>query len=295
MFNPGELLENVLNVIEKRIKEDINADILADTFGLSSIHLQRLFKFAFKQPLGSYIRSRRLSASLESLLYSGSTVIDIAMEYGFDYEQSYIRTFKREFGVTPGDLRKTGQIGKITPPLHIFDANKLGDSVIFGPDIVMVPQFWAVGKKHRIPFRDSLTLAPKAARQFWDNDRMVIRNAVHPKVYIGLTRTADNGADYSWYLSSIQVKNPENLPAGFDKDIFDTSLCAKFSYIGRHHYYDINREIAGKMYEAIDNFINDRHQKYNRPSSDVYFEKIDTGSYDGTFCQLEWFTPISEK
>jgi AraC family transcriptional regulator len=42
-------------------------------------------------------------------------IVDIAIEYGFDYEQSYIRSFKREFGITPGSLRKNGQIVKTTP------------------------------------------------------------------------------------------------------------------------------------------------------------------------------------
>ena len=37
MQKPGDLLESVLNEIEKRIKEDINADFLADNI---SIYLQ---------------------------------------------------------------------------------------------------------------------------------------------------------------------------------------------------------------------------------------------------------------
>jgi AraC family transcriptional regulator len=106
MQKPGELLESVLNEIEKRIKENINADFLADNVDLSSIHLQRLFKFAFNQSIGAYIRSRKLTASLESLFTTNSKLVSIALEYGFDYEQSYVRSFKREFGVTPGIIRK---------------------------------------------------------------------------------------------------------------------------------------------------------------------------------------------
>jgi hypothetical protein len=36
MQKPGVLLEKVLNEVEKRIKENVNADILADNLGLSS-------------------------------------------------------------------------------------------------------------------------------------------------------------------------------------------------------------------------------------------------------------------
>jgi len=295
MLKPYELLDNVLLEVEERIKKDLNADTLAENFALSSVHLQRLFKFAFKQPLGAYIRSRKLTASLKELLNTDSNILDIAMEYGFDYEQSYIRAFKREFGLPPGELRRTKQIVKVTAPFYLVDSNKLGDSIIFGPDIVMVPQFHVIGKRHTIPIRDSITLAPKAAKQFWENERSLIANAVNPNVYIGLTKTADKDADYSYYLPSVQVKTLENIPQGCDSDTFDASLCARFSYIGQHHYYEINRNIAKGMYDAIVKFVSDEHEKYIWPCSNIYFEKIDIDAYDGTFCQMEWFTPVSKK
>jgi len=295
MLKPYELLNNVLLEVEERIKEDLYADTLAEDFALSSVHLQRLFKFAFKQPLGAYIRSRKLTASLQDLLNTDANVVDIAMDYGFDYEQSYIRAFKREFGLSPGKLRKTKQIVKATAPIHLVDANKLGDSIIFGPDIVMVPQFHVIGKRCEIPICDSITLAPKTAIHFWENERALIGNAVNPNVYIGLTRAAEKDAGYSYYLPSVQAKSLKKIPQGFDSDTFDASLCARFRYIGQHHYYDLNRNIAKGMYDAIVKFVSDENDKYTWPCSSIYFEKIDSDACNGTFCQLEWFTPISEK
>jgi AraC family transcriptional regulator len=99
MFKPFELLENVLIEIENGIKYGINANELAEIYSLSTTHLQRLFKFAFNQTIGCYIRSRRLAASLDDLLKTDCKILDIALDYGFDYEQSFIRAFKREFGV----------------------------------------------------------------------------------------------------------------------------------------------------------------------------------------------------
>jgi len=116
-----DLLKNVLTDIEEGIKEGVNADTLAKKYTLSSSHLQRLFKSTFKQPIGTYIRSRKLTASLESLLNTNSTLVNIALDYGFEYEQSYVRSFKREFGVTPGIIRRTGQTVKVTPPLNLHD------------------------------------------------------------------------------------------------------------------------------------------------------------------------------
>ena len=79
MLKPYELLENILLDIEKGIKNGINIDALADKFTLSERHLRKLFKFAFNQSLGSYIHSRKLTASLDDLLYTNLKIINIAI------------------------------------------------------------------------------------------------------------------------------------------------------------------------------------------------------------------------
>jgi AraC family transcriptional regulator len=294
MQKPGILLESVLNEIENRIKEDINADFLANRLGFSSVHLQRLFKFAFKHPLGSYIRSRKLTASLENLFNTNAKMVEIALDYGFEYEESYIRSFKREFGVTPGIARKTHQIVKVTPPFNLFGAKSFENGIIFEPEIVMVPQFHVIGRKHQIPYSDSINMAPKAAKHFWANDRMKITNPINPNVYIGLTRTAGINAHYTWYLPSIQVQTLKNIPEGLEGYTFTPSLCAMFCYIGQHHYFDINRNKAKNMYSAIEKFFDCEYGCEFSRVSDIYFEKIDTETYDGDYCQMEWFTPIKK-
>jgi AraC family transcriptional regulator len=120
MRNPNDVLEGVLSEIENSLKGDINADALADKFFLSSIHLQRLFRQMFNQSIGAYIRSRKLSASIGDLLYSRLNVQNIALEYGFSFEQTYILSFRREFGFTLGDLRRNRQLVKTTPSLQSF-------------------------------------------------------------------------------------------------------------------------------------------------------------------------------
>jgi len=120
MCKPNDVLEDVLDTIENSLKDGINADALADEFSLSSVHLQRLFKQTFKKPIGTYIRSRKLSSSIWDLLYSGLNVQDIALDYGFSYEQAYILSFRREFGFTPGDLRRNRHLVKTTPSLQPF-------------------------------------------------------------------------------------------------------------------------------------------------------------------------------
>jgi len=295
VLRPFDLLENVLIEIEKGIKEDINTGIIADKYELSEGHLRRLFRFAFKQSIAGYIRSRRLSSSLDELLKTDENILDIALNYGYSFEQSYIRAFKEEFGILPGELRKTGKILKVKPPLNLFDENKLKEGVLFGPEIVMVPKFFIAGISQIIPYDESITLAPKAAIKFWENDKKHINNIINPNVYIGLTCNINNEANNSEYITSVQVKNIDNIPQGFKSYTFNSCLCARFRYIGQHHYYDINRHIAEDMYKIIWKFANDKHQKIILLNDKIYFEKVDIDCYDGKYCQMEWFAPVVEK
>jgi AraC family transcriptional regulator len=294
MYETGVLLENVLNEIENRIKEDINADYLADNLGISSVHLQRLFRFAFKQPIGAYIRSRKLTESLEDLLSTNNKLLSIALDYGFEYEQSFLRAFKQEFGITPGIYRRTHRIVKVTPPINLIGAKLFENGIMFEPEVVMIPHFHIIGRNHKIPHNKSISIAPKVAKLFWENDRDNMLNIIDSNVYFGLTRTSGADADYSWYMPSIQVKSLKDIPEGLEGYTFNRSLCVKFRYIGEHHYYEINRNRAKRMYSAIEKFFDCEYGQRFSKINGVYFEKIDTKLYDGRFCQMEWFAPIKK-
>jgi AraC family transcriptional regulator len=294
-MKPYLLLENILVDIEEGLKDNITANILSEKYEYSEIHLRRLFSFAFNKPISGYIRSRTLSESLNDLLNTDKNIIDIALEYGFGYENSYNRSFKREFGLSPGNLRKSRQIVKIQPPLYLFDENKLDDNALFGPEFVLVPQFHIIGKPHHIPFEISIKTAPAVAKLFVENELIKIKNAINPDVYIGFTHKINYEKKYSEYLPSVQARNLSVIPDGLSGVTFNTSMCARFRYIGQHHYYDINREIAVKMYSAIEKYICNKNAKYSLLRDKIYFERVDRSQYDGNYCQMEWFTPVAEK
>ena len=294
MSDSFKLLERVLLEIEENIKTDLTAESLAQTVSISSAHLQRLFKFACDRPIASYIRSRKLASSLEALLKTDFRIIDIANEHGFNYEQTFIRAFKREFGVTPGEARSSKEAIKVTPPMRFLEKNKIRQGVLFGPDIVMVPQFHLIGRRHIIPIDERRDLAPEAAKQFWFNDRETISGSIDgDNIYIGLTRPLNSSSTF--YLPSVMVSAIKNVPEGLDADTFPASLCLRFHYIGRHNIFDLNIEVASAMYKAIDEYFNDENSEYSILEEKFYFEKIYKANYDGTYCQMEWFTPVTEK
>jgi hypothetical protein len=49
------------------------------------------------------------------------------------------------------------------------------------------------------------------------------------------------------------------------------------------------------MYNAIKKFAQDEDAKYELLNDKIYFEMMDSRLYDGTYCQMEWYTPVCEK
>jgi AraC-like DNA-binding protein len=85
---------------------DLDISRVSAISGYSRWYLQRLFKKFCGINLGTYIRYRRLSRSCIALKQSNAKVLDIAMDYGFNSQQSYTRAFKEFIGVSPLKFRK---------------------------------------------------------------------------------------------------------------------------------------------------------------------------------------------
>ena len=294
MIKPFDLLMGILNDIEERLKDDISADTLAAKYSLSSSHLQRLFHFTFGQSIGTYIRLRKLSASIEDLLNTDLNVLSIALEYSLGYEQSYIRAFKREFGITPGELRKKGQIIKIKPPLQLFDSNKFNDGISFGPDFVMIPKFFTIGKKYKIPISEQYILPPILMNHFYNNERKEIKNPIEQNEIICISTAAEKNADYCYFMPSVHVKSLDEIPDGFDTFTFQSSLCARYHFVGPEetqlNIFEIKRNFL-----FIDDFIKSINQNYLHKRKEITIDRIYPSAYAGKYKLWEWFTPVVRK
>jgi len=159
----------------------------------------------------------------------------------------------------------------------------------------MVSQFFVIGKHHQIPGCNVADLAPKIAMEFWNNESKLIKNTVNPNIFIGLARNYNKGKGFTDYITSIPVKNLDVIPHGLNSDIFESSLCARFRYIGQHHYFDFTAEKMQSMYQEIWKFYSNEQEKYALLNDKVYFQKVDISQYNGIYCQMEVFIPVEEK
>ncbi|ANI82349.1 helix-turn-helix domain-containing protein [Kosakonia oryzae] len=107
MNHRKELIINVIAWINRNIQSPMKIDDVAARSGYSKWHLQRLFFAETGQNLGQFIRERKLSLIAEQLITSNESLINLAMKYGFDSQQSLTRAFHKKYQLPPHKYRKT--------------------------------------------------------------------------------------------------------------------------------------------------------------------------------------------
>ena len=92
-----ETIATCINFVENNLNNTISLDDISTQTGVSKYYLHRMFKSLTGESIIDYFQSRKLTESIKELVNTNKRIIDIAMDYGFDYEQSYIRAFRKRF------------------------------------------------------------------------------------------------------------------------------------------------------------------------------------------------------
>lgn len=101
-----EKMKLILKYIENNYMNRITIAEVAGEVGLSQSHFMKYFKNTMGTSFIDYLNEYRLTMASRLLLSSDSTILNIAVEVGFDNLSYFNRTFKRRFGQTPSAYRK---------------------------------------------------------------------------------------------------------------------------------------------------------------------------------------------
>ncbi len=107
--------------MEKNLTQPLSLTHIADRAGYTKWHLQRSFKEITGQTLFSYVQGRRLSRAAVELRLTNRSIIDVAIEYRFESQQTFTRAFKKRFLLTPRiyRCRREWNMFGINPPLFL--------------------------------------------------------------------------------------------------------------------------------------------------------------------------------
>ena len=118
-MNWMQSLTKAIEYIESNLTHEITVNDVAKHVYASNAHYQRVFSLATGITIGDYIRNRRLSLAGQDLLYSMNKIIDVAMKYQYDSQESFTKAFTRFHGITPNSARKHSNSLKYFRPLTI--------------------------------------------------------------------------------------------------------------------------------------------------------------------------------
>ncbi len=100
------IIQKTIKYIENNLQEDLTLEIIARFAGFSKYHYHRIFQKEVGVSISEYIRYRRIANSASLLLYTDQKIIDIALFYRFESQESYTRSFKRYYNLPPGQYRQ---------------------------------------------------------------------------------------------------------------------------------------------------------------------------------------------
>lgn len=97
----------VLNYIQVNYAdEQLTLTLLSNITGIDSSYLSKLFKEKYSYTIPEYISKTRIENAKEHLKHTQYSIGEIAEKNGFLNSNSFIRTFKRSEGITPGAYRE---------------------------------------------------------------------------------------------------------------------------------------------------------------------------------------------
>ncbi|EOX8380400.1 helix-turn-helix domain-containing protein [Salmonella enterica] len=155
------VVNDILAFIEEKLESELRIETIVEYSGYGRRYTQTLFKKYVRLPVGQYIRERRLTRAAMLLHLTQMPLIDIALRFQFDSQQSFSREFKKLTGCTPLQYRRSEQwdfrhllpsrtVNEKTPaPLEV---KLIAGGDIFGFCVSREEELFSRGSKYRLGY-----------------------------------------------------------------------------------------------------------------------------------------------
>lgn len=111
-----EVLNDILVHVQANLEQDLALGSLARRARLSLFHFEREFSRMVGETVKRYTQRLRLERAAIRLLLHRSSVLDIALDCGFQGPETFARAFRRRFGLSPRSYRQRGFPRQRRPP-----------------------------------------------------------------------------------------------------------------------------------------------------------------------------------
>lgn len=107
-MNYTQLINKAEDYIERNLESTITLPELSHALGISKYHFHRIFKEFSSETLHHFITRIKMERSAMYLVVNTSiSITEIAHKYGYADTSSYIRAFRKHYGISPLRFRNS--------------------------------------------------------------------------------------------------------------------------------------------------------------------------------------------
>lgn len=100
------IAEKVVYIVQTEYDQDLSLDIVAERLHYSPTYLSKIFKKEYGMNFLEYLMQFRLQLAKQWLQETNMTIKEISEKLRYTNSQNFIRFFKKNVGMTPGEYRK---------------------------------------------------------------------------------------------------------------------------------------------------------------------------------------------
>lgn len=124
-------IQAALDYIEVNLCEELTLDKISKVVGFSKFYFHRTFQKEVGISIYEYIRKRRLANAASAILNTSASILEIALTYHFESQESFTRAFKSVYQLPPGRYRSAIK-DLIIGGISMDKQNKIKDWIITG-------------------------------------------------------------------------------------------------------------------------------------------------------------------
>ena len=106
-FESNSMLDEISDYIKKHLNENLSVKNICSHFYISKNALYSSFAQEYNCTVKEFILNERINLAREKLIYSDLKITHIAEETGFGNYANFSKAFKKKFGVSPSDYKKS--------------------------------------------------------------------------------------------------------------------------------------------------------------------------------------------
>jgi AraC family transcriptional regulator len=108
-------VEEAKAFLRDRFREPLQLDDISRALHVSTYHLCRLFKEETGIPIHRYLNKVRLLEALGPVVGGKDELSALALDLGFSSHSHFTAVFRKEFGMTPSEVRRAGSLPRSLP------------------------------------------------------------------------------------------------------------------------------------------------------------------------------------